>query len=151
MNSSDYKIPNIVRHAVNVMCIYAWTNSSPLYKMAAIDADDTFNSIFLKENNRIPIQISLKYVSRSPIDNKTALVRVVAWRRTGDKPLPGQMVTQFIDAYMPHNSGSFLWHCLAIWLPIAFSVTCVITIRSHYIIVMIFCIFITNSWDSSFS
>ena len=42
----------------------------PLDKMAAVLADDTFNCIFLKENNRIPIEISLKLVSRSPIDDK---------------------------------------------------------------------------------
>ena len=48
------------------------------------------------------IQISLKYVPRSPIDNKSALVQVMAWCQTGDKPLPEPMMTQFIDAYMRH-------------------------------------------------
>ena len=70
--------------------------------MADILADNIFNYIFLNENDRISIQISLKYVRRSPIDNKSALVQVMAWRRTGDKPLPGPMMTQFIDAYMQH-------------------------------------------------
>ena len=68
--------------------------------MAVIKADDIFNCIFLNENDRIPIQISLKYVPRSPIAIKPALVQVMAWRLTGDKPLPGPMMTQFIDAYM---------------------------------------------------
>ena len=36
------------------------------------------------ESGRIPNQISLKFVPRSPIDNKAALVQVMAWRRTGD-------------------------------------------------------------------
>ena len=36
------------------------------------------------------------------IDNKSALVQVMAWRRTGDKPLPEPILTQFIDAYMRH-------------------------------------------------
>ena len=58
--------------------------------------------MFLNENDRIPIQISLKYVSMSPIDNKSALVQVMAWRRTGDKPLPGPVLTLFIGAYMRH-------------------------------------------------
>ena len=49
--------------------------------MAAILADDIFNCIFSNENDRIPIQISLKYVSRSPIDNKPVFVQVIAWRR----------------------------------------------------------------------
>ena len=42
--------------------------------MAAILADDIYNCIFLNGNDRIPIHISLKYVSRSPIRNKPALV-----------------------------------------------------------------------------
>ena len=39
---------------------------------------------------------------RSPIDNIPALVQVMTWRRTGDKSIPGPMMTQFIDAYMQH-------------------------------------------------
>ena len=70
--------------------------------MAAILADDIFNCTFLNGKDRIPIQISLKYVPRSPIDNKPELVREMAWRRTGNKPLPGPMMTQFIDANMRH-------------------------------------------------
>ena len=42
--------------------------------MAAILADDIFNCIILNENDRIPIHISLKYISGSPIDNKPILV-----------------------------------------------------------------------------
>ena len=68
--------------------------------MAAISADNIFNCIFLNENDRILIQISLKYISRSPIDNKATLVQLVAWRRIGAKPLPRPMMTQFYDAYM---------------------------------------------------
>ena len=71
-------------------------------KMAATLADDIFECIFLNENDRIPIQISLKFVPRTPIDNTPALVQVMAWRRTGDKPLPETILTQFIDAYMRH-------------------------------------------------
>ena len=77
-------------------------NSPPLDKMADILSDDILNCIFLHKNERIPIQISLTYVPRSPVDNKPALVQVMAWRQTGDKPLPGPMMTQFIDFYMWH-------------------------------------------------
>ena len=55
-------------------------------KMAAILADNIFNYIFGNENDSIPIQTSLKFVLRSPIDNKPALVQVMAWCQTGDKP-----------------------------------------------------------------
>ena len=42
--------------------------------MAAILADDIFKCILLNENDKILIEISLKLVSRSPIDTKRALV-----------------------------------------------------------------------------
>ena len=42
--------------------------------MAAILADDIFKCILMNENDKIPIQLSLKLVPRSPIDNKPALV-----------------------------------------------------------------------------
>ena len=70
--------------------------------MATILADDIFKWIFLNENDMILIQISLKFVPRSPIDNKPALVQVMAWRRIGDKPLPEPVMTQFTDTYMQH-------------------------------------------------
>ena len=70
--------------------------------MATILADNIFKLIFLNENDIILIQISLKFVPRSPIDNKPALVQVMAWRRTGDKPLPEPVMTQFTDTYMQH-------------------------------------------------
>ena len=70
--------------------------------MAAILPDDNFKSISLNKNYRILIQISLKFVLRSPIDNKPAMVQVMAWRRIGDKPLPELMLAQFTDAYMQH-------------------------------------------------
>ena len=70
--------------------------------MAAILAEDISKCIFLNENDRIPIQISLKFVPRSPIDNKPVLVQAVAWRRIGDKPLPELMMVHFIDVYMHH-------------------------------------------------
>ena len=38
-----------------------------------------------------------------PIDNKSVLVQVMAWRRTGDKPLPEPMLDEFTDAYMRHS------------------------------------------------
>ena len=74
----------------------------PLDKMTAILADDTFKWIFLNENGRIQIWTSLKFIPRDSIRNKAVLVRVMAWRRTGDKPLLEPMVTKSTDAYMWH-------------------------------------------------
>ena len=48
----------------------------------------------------ILIQISPKFVPKGPIDNKASLVQVMAWHRTGAKPLPEPMMMQFTDIYM---------------------------------------------------
>ena len=74
----------------------------PLDKMAAILAEGIFKWILPNENGKIAIQISLKFVRKSLIDNKPALVQVMAWRPIGDKLLPEPMKTHFTDAYMRH-------------------------------------------------
>ena len=55
-------------------------------------ADDPFKCIFLNENVRISIKISLKFVPKGPINNKSALIQIMAWCRSGDKPLFEAMV-----------------------------------------------------------
>ena len=60
--------------------------------------DDIFKCIFLNENVRIPIKFSLKFVLKVPIDNKPALVQIMASRLTGDKPLSEPMVAYFTNA-----------------------------------------------------
>ena len=70
--------------------------------MVATLADDNFKCIFLNENDEILIRFSLKFVPRSPIYNKLALVQVMACRLFGAKPLPEPILTQFTDAYVQH-------------------------------------------------
>ena len=54
-------------------CIFRLQDLS-MHKIAAVLADDIFKCIYLKENDRMPIQISPKFIPRSPIDNKPALI-----------------------------------------------------------------------------
>ena len=68
----------------------------------ATGANGIFKCISLNEIICILIRISLKFVPTVPIDNKWTLVQVMAWRRTGDKPLSELMLTQFADVYMRH-------------------------------------------------
>ena len=68
-------------------------------------ADDVFKCNFFNGNVWIPIGISLKFVHKGPINNVPALVQIMAWRRTGDKPLSEPMMTQFNDAYMRHSTS----------------------------------------------
>ena len=57
-------------------------------------ADDIFKLIFLNENVWISIEISLKFVPQGPINNIPALFQIMAWRRSGDKPLSGPMMVR---------------------------------------------------------
>ena len=55
-------------------------------------ADDMFKCVFLNENVRFPIEISLKFVPKGSINNNPALFQIMAWRRPGDKPLSDPMM-----------------------------------------------------------
>ena len=86
-----------------VVAVKLLINSSPPGENGRHFADDMYKHIFLNENVRIPIQISLTFVPKGPTDNKSALVLVMTWRPTGGKPLPETMLTQFTYAYMWHK------------------------------------------------
>ena len=58
--------------------------------------DDTFKRIFMNENVRISINISLKFVPKGLINNIPALVQIMAWRREGDKPLSEPMMINLL-------------------------------------------------------
>ena len=55
-----------------------------------------FQTHFLNENVRISIKISLKFVPKGPINNIPALVQIMAWRRSGDKPLSEPMMVSLL-------------------------------------------------------
>ena len=55
-------------------------------------ADDTLKRIFMNENVRIWINISLKFIPQGVINNIRALVQIMACRRPGNKPLSEPMV-----------------------------------------------------------
>ena len=55
-------------------------------------AGDILKCIFLNENEWISLKISLKFVSKVRINNTAALVKIMTWRRLGDKPLSEPMM-----------------------------------------------------------
>ena len=59
-------------------------------KMAAVS--QTTLSNLLNENVIISTKISLKFVPKGPINKNPALVQIMAWRRSGDKPLSEPML-----------------------------------------------------------
>ena len=58
-------------------------------------ADDIFKCIFLNEIIWISIKI-LKFVPRGPINNIPALVQMMTWRQSGDKPLSEPMMVSLV-------------------------------------------------------
>ena len=82
MSSYQYRDPhvNTLRPRQNDRCL----------------TDDTFKRIFLNENVRISIKISLKFVPKGPINNIPALVQIMAWHRLGDKPLCEPMMVSLL-------------------------------------------------------
>ena len=73
--------------------------------MADFFADDIFKHIFVNENVKKLIQISLRFVPRCSFHDKSSLVSKMAWRRLGDKPLSKPTMNKFIDAYMRHSAS----------------------------------------------
>ena len=72
--------------------------------------DDIFKCIFLNENVKISIKISLKFVPKGPINNIPALVQIMAWRRPGDKSLSEPMMVRLpthICVTRPQWANSF--------------------------------------------
>ena len=61
----------------------AWVHILPMDKMAA-SLDIIFQMHFYEWKFCILIQISLKFVPKGPIDNKAALVQVIASCPSGD-------------------------------------------------------------------
>ena len=62
-------------------------------------AGDIFKGFsFMKHLHFIPLLLNA--VSKGPIDSKSTLVKVMAWCRTGTKPLPKPMMTQLSDTHM---------------------------------------------------
>ena len=59
-------------------------------------ADDIFEGIFLKEIAWISIRISLKFFLKGKINKITALVKIMAWRRTVDNPLSEPMMVSLL-------------------------------------------------------
>ena len=88
----------LLTHAI----IRCWISQFPLNKHIEVEtngrhfADDIFKCIFLNENVWIPIKISLKFVPKVQINNIPALVQILAWRRTGDKPLSEPMMVSLL-------------------------------------------------------
>ena len=72
--------------------------------MAAVSQTTLSNAFFLNENVRISIKISLKFVAKGPINNIPSFVQIMAWRRSGDKPLSESMMVS-LPTHIRHSAS----------------------------------------------
>ena len=59
-------------------------------------ADDLFKCSFFNENVWNTIKISITFIPKGPNYNIPSLVQILAWRRTGDKPLSEPMMARLL-------------------------------------------------------
>ena len=76
--------------------LFRWVNTLRPRQNGRNFADDIFKCIFLNENVWISLNISLKFVPKVPIYNIPALVQIMAWRRSCDKPLSEPMTVSLL-------------------------------------------------------
>ena len=69
-----------------------WVNTLRLRQNGRHFPDNIFKCIFLNENWCISMKISLKFVPQGLVNNIPALVQIMAWCRSGDKPLSEPMM-----------------------------------------------------------
>ena len=75
--------------------LQAWLIHWGWDKMDAI-SQTTFSNAFFYMKMWISIKISLKLVSKGPINNIPELVKIMAWCRPGDKPLSEPMIVSLL-------------------------------------------------------
>ena len=92
MSSKYTPIQNMYQSTVVVRIWCSMLNSLRPRRNRRLFADNIFKCIFVNENARISIKISLKFVPKGRINNIPALVQIMAWRRPGDKPLSETMM-----------------------------------------------------------
>ena len=79
---------HILQHGIKPQ----WVNSLRPRQNGRRFPDD----IFMNENVWILIKISLKFVPKGPINDIPSLVQIMAWRRSGDKPLSEPMMVSLL-------------------------------------------------------
>ena len=78
------------------LLIYTGINSLRSSLIRRPFADDIFKCIFLNANEWILPRISLKYVPKVRINKISTLVQIMAWRRSGDKPLSEPLMVSLL-------------------------------------------------------
>ena len=81
---------------VHISCVVLYINTLRSRQNGRHFADDIFKRVFLNDNIWIQIKISLQFVPKGSINNIPALVKIMAWRRPGAKPLSEPMMVSLL-------------------------------------------------------
>ena len=95
---------NILENIWHVLAPYNWWAKHIETKTKWLPFCRLLRFIFMNENDCILIQISLKFVPLGPTNTKQALVRIMTWHRTGDKPF-SKCGLNLIPAWMSNTSS----------------------------------------------
>ena len=74
-------------------------------------ADNVFKCIGMNENDHIWIWISLKFIPKYWIDDKSLLVQGTAWQQIDTEPSAETMLTKFILTNL--DTGLLIWYILS--------------------------------------
>ena len=109
-------------HLVTIMTADNGLSTLRLRQNGCHFTDDIFKCIFVNENVWILLKISLKFVLKVPVDNISALVQIMAWRRSGDKPLSQPMMVNLLTHIFitwpqwVNERVQTLWYCFMIFV-----------------------------------
>ena len=95
---SSIKFPGHMGQKINDLNPILSKNTRPVAAIKSLRFALIFN-----EYLHVSIEISLKFVPQCPINDKPALVHIMAWYETGDKPLSGQVFLICIDVSLGLN------------------------------------------------
>ena len=85
MNDIDWKSERVSEWVINTL---------RLRQNRRHFADYILKCIFLNENVSISMKIPLKFIPKVPINNIPTLVQIMAWHRSGTKPLSEPMIVR---------------------------------------------------------
>ena len=90
------RLRKLGKYRYSPICSYSSRNTLRPRQNGHHFTDDTFIRIFVNENVRISIKFSLKFVPKGTINNITALVQKMPWRRPGGKPLSESVMVSLL-------------------------------------------------------
>ena len=92
------------------LCDSSCLTHLPLDKMAAIFQTTSSNAFSWMKMYEFRVKISIKFVPKGPINNIPALLQIMAWRRTDNKPLSEPLIVSILAHISVTRPQWVNWH-----------------------------------------